>query len=66
MRTRIIVLARTLLLLVRNAVTVENLYLLLGFFVISSLRVMTIMGAVPNCIRVLDDVLNGLASVSGY
>ncbi len=29
-------------------------------------RVMTMMGAITNCVGVLDDVLNGMASVSGW
>lgn len=50
----------------RNVVTrggkpfIYCLFVLNFFF----LRVMTIMGAVPNCVLVLEDVLNGLASVS--
>lgn len=46
---------------------VNSLSLLWRLFVychFPPLRVMTIMGAIPNCVRVLEDVLNGLASVS--
>ncbi len=37
---------------------------IVGVFIFLLARVMTVMGAIPNCVRVLDDVLNGLASVS--
>ena len=36
----------------------------IAFSTASLLSVMTMMGAISNCVGVLDDVLNGLASVS--